>query len=291
MTRLLSGTAQAGSVPPGFVITAQVFDLFLRENNLAEKIQLALNQTNPQNTDAVEKISKKIRSLIESSPTPPALANEFVEIYTQLASEFVAVRSSATAEDSNTASWAGELESYLFTTQETLLENIKKCWSSLFTPRAIFYRFEKNLQKEKVSVAVVVQKMVKSNISGIIFTVHPVTKDPNQLIIEAAWGLGEAIAGGMVTPDSYVVDKRDWSIIDIYQADQDFKVAFKPGGGSYEICLDDNEKGQKLTGKQIIEIAKLAKKIEEHYNMPMDIEFAIEDNTVYIVQARPITTL
>ena len=291
MTRLLSGKAQAGSVPPGFVITAQVFDHFLRENNLTEKIQLALNQTNPQNTDAVEKISKKIRSLIESSPTPPTLAKEFVEIYTQLASEFVAVRSSATAEDSNTASWAGELESYLFTTQETLLQNIKKCWSSLFTPRAIFYRFEKNLQKEKVSVAVVVQKMVKSDISGIIFTVHPVTKDPNQLIIEAAWGLGEAIVGGMVTPDSYVVDKRDWSIVDIYQADQDFKVAFKPGGGSHEICLDDNEKGQKLTGKQIIEIAKLAQKIEEHYNMPMDIEFAIEDNTVYIVQARPITTL
>jgi len=130
-----------------------------------------------------------------------------LEGYNDLDCEFVAVRSSATSEDSAAAAWAGQLDSYLNTNKKKILENVKRCWASLFTPRAIFYRFEKGLCGTDISVAVVVQKMVESEESGIAFSVHPVTEDPNHIIIEAGFGLGEAIVSGQITPDSYVVDK------------------------------------------------------------------------------------
>lgn len=278
-------------VPPGFVVTADAFERFLGETDLHAEIQAQLDKVNHEDTNSVEGASVKIRAIIDATPVPKDLKKLFEENYKKLGAEFVAVRSSATAEDSKTASWAGELESYLFTTEKTLLANIKKCWSSLFTPRAIFYRFEKKLHDSKVSVAVVVQKMVNSDISGIIFTVHPVTKDPNQMVIEAGWGLGESIVGGMITPDTYIVDKSNWTLLDTFESEQDFKIIFKPGGGTQEVKPADHEHGRKLSDKKVIAIAKLAKKIEDHYAMPMDIEFAIEQGETYIVQARPITTL
>lgn len=285
-------------VPPGFVVTADTFERFLTETDLHAEIQAQLDKVNHDDTNSVEGASVKIRAIIDATAIPNDLEQIFLESYQKLGSEFVAVRSSATAEDSKTASWAGELESYLFTTEKTLLENIKKCWSSLYTPRAIFYRFEKKLHDSKVSVAVVVQKMVNADISGIIFTVHPVTKDPNQLVVEAGWGLGESIVGGMITPDTYVVDKSEILnpksekvLLDIYESDQGFKIVFKPGGGTQEVKPAEHEKGRKLSDKKVVEIAKLAKQIENHYAMPMDIEFAIEKGKTFIVQARPITTL
>jgi pyruvate, water dikinase len=193
------------------------------------------------------------------------------------------------------------LESYLNTTRVTLLNNVKKCWASLFTPRAIFYRFEKGLQKSKVSVAVVVQKMVNSEISGIAFSVHPVTEDKDQLIIEAGWGLGEAIVGGEVTPDSYVVDKRDFSIIDLQIAEQEKMIIRKPEGGNEQSSLaapnewvevEENKKGeQKLSSDKVVELAKLVAHIESHYGFPVDTEWAMENGEIFITQSRPITTL
>jgi pyruvate,water dikinase len=213
---------------------------------------------------------------------------------------YVAVRGSATAEDSSVASWAGELESYLNTSRQNLLGRVKDCWSSLFTQRAIVYRHEKGLRKSKVSVAVVVQKMVQSEIAGICFTTHPVTRDKNQLIIEAGWGLGEAIVGGHITPDSYVVDKRNWKILDINISEQEkmlVRRSSKSGGGksatgnAWIKVPNKLRTKQKLDGKQIIELAKLCSKIEKHYRFPCDIEWAFEKGKFYIVQSRPITTL
>jgi pyruvate,water dikinase len=210
----------------------------------------------------------------------------------KLKAPLVAVRSSATAEDSSSASWAGELETYLNTTEKTLLLNVKKCWSSLFTPRAIFYRHEKKLLKTKVSVAVVIQQMVESEISGIAFTVHPVTQDKNQLIIEAGYGLGEAIVSGSITPDSYVLDKRDYSLIDVNIAEQTKKIIRGATGGVkwVSVVKKDQEK-QKLNGKQIVELAKICHNIEKHYKFPCDIEWAYYQKKFYITQSRPITTL
>lgn len=189
------------------------------------------------------------------------------------------------------------METYLNTTEKNVLDRVKHCWSSLFTPRAIFYRHEKGLIDAQVSVAVVIQKMVQSEVSGVAFTVHPVTEDYNQMIIEVALGLGEAIVGGLVTPDSYVVGKSDWSILDIQVSEQTKKLV-KGGAGNSEhganhwVELNAAEGGkQKLSGRQIIEFAKAFKNIEDHYGFPCDIEWAMEKNNLFITQSRPITTL
>ena len=194
-------------VPPGFVVLAPAFDKFLDETDLTQEVQARLAAVNYADVNSVDNVARIIHGLIARADFPDDLAELIFAEYKRLKLGRVAVRSSATAEDSQTASWAGELESYLNVEKESLLESIKKCWASLFTPRAIVYRHEKGLLKTKVSVAVVVQKMVEAEVAGVSFTVHPVTKDKDQMIHEAVWGLGEALVGGSVTPDAYVVRK------------------------------------------------------------------------------------
>ncbi len=257
------------SVPGGFAILSNAFEKFLEETDLNVEIDSILDSVNYKEIHTIEKASKKIQALILGAQMPQDITTEIQKFLKTLDSKYVAVRSSATAEDSASAAWAGQLESYLNTTEKTLLENVKKCWASLFTPRAIFYRFEKDLHKQKISVAVVVQKMVKSEKSGIAFSVHPVTQDRNQLIIEAGLGLGEAVVSGRITPDSYVVEKQPRRII------------------------DKNIQTQKsvLSDKEILELSELVLKIENHFGFPCDIEWAFERDVIYIVQSRPITTL
>ncbi|OGL67585.1 hypothetical protein A3B21_03155 [Candidatus Uhrbacteria bacterium RIFCSPLOWO2_01_FULL_47_24] len=353
------------AVPLGFVVTASAFDRFLQETNLKAEIDSIVHELNYKDIHRVEHASETIRDLIHDERMPKDLQVEILEAYHKLAARpsprpspppeagrrgrgglstsplpkgeggrrsgegfLVAVRSSATAEDSSQASWAGELESYLNTTEKVLLGNVKQCWSSLFTPRALVYRNEKGMHKAHVSVAVVVQKMVQSEIAGVCFTVHPVTKDRHQMIIEACWGLGEALVGGQVTPDAYVIDKRDWSLIDVSVSEQKKMITrrgvpplrvrggreglrsairanrrtiqspsrttrrLSDGGGTREVVVPDKFlHRQKLDGRQIVELAKLCAKIETHYKFPCDIEWALESGKFYIVQSRPITTL
>ena len=279
-------------VPPGFVILAGAFNRFLEETDLTQEVEAQLKKVNYQDINSVDRYSNVIRDLIAKASMPADLAQDIITDFKKLKAKFVAVRSSATAEDSSSASWAGELETYLNTTEKTLLLNVKKCWSSLFTPRAIFYRHEKKLLKAKVSVAVVVQEMVDSEISGIAFTVHPVTQDKNQMIIEAGYGLGEAIVSGSVTPDSYVLDKRDYSLIDINVATQEKQIVKGAGGGTKWLSLAKSaQSSQKLNGRQIVELAKICAGIEKHYKFPCDIEWAYKQGKFYITQSRPITTL
>jgi len=288
----LGEMTQAGiPVPPGFVVLADSFEQFLTENELHSEIEAALDQVDHENVNSVEAASEKIRSMILNANFPLDIAKDVENNFKELDAEFVAVRSSATAEDSSAASWAGELESYLNTTKETLLSNIKNCWASLFTPRAIFYRIEKEMHKEKVSVAVVVQKMVQSEISGIAFTVHPVTEDKNQMVIEAGYGLGEAIVGGIVTPDNYVIRKDDLAIEDTYISEQDKMIVRGPEGTEEVPVSVEKREIQKLPENEIIELAKICLIIEKHYGFPCDIEWALEKSTIYITQSRPITTL
>ena len=204
----LGEMTQAGiPVPGGYVVLADTFDAFLKETDLVQEIDAILNGVNHEAIHTVEAASESIQALILSRPMPEAMQSEIQEKFQTLGSQYVAVRSSATAEDGAEHAWAGQLDSFLNTTESDLIEKVRRCWASLFTPRAIFYRFEKGLHTTHISVAVVVQKMVNSEISGIAFSVHPVTEDYNQLIIEAGFGLGEAIVSGSVTPDSYVVEK------------------------------------------------------------------------------------
>ncbi|MFC1682348.1 PEP/pyruvate-binding domain-containing protein [Nanoarchaeota archaeon] len=202
-------------VPEGFVILSNAFERFLEETDLNIELDSELDKVDTKKIHTIEGASEKIQALILKKEIPEDIKKRVLEEFDKLDSKFVAVRSSATSEDSASAAWAGQLDTFLNTTRNNLLENVKKCWASLFTPRAIFYRFEQKLEKEKVSVAVVIQKMIDSEESGIAFSVHPVTEDENQIIIEAGFGLGEAIVSGQITPDSYVVTKDNLEIIDI----------------------------------------------------------------------------
>ncbi len=280
------------SVPPGFVVLTSAFNRFLGETDLAVEIKTILKRVDHQELHSVSKASETIKQLIEKAEMPADIAKEILVEFKKLKVKFVAVRSSATAEDSSSASWAGELETYLDTTEINLLENVKKCWASLFTPRAIFYRFEKKLHKQEIAVAVVIQKMIESEIFGIVFTVHPVTKNKNQMIIEAGWGLGEAIVSGQVTPDAYVIDKRDFSILDINIAKQEMMIVRDGNSGIKHVKVKKtNQEKQKLSGRQIVELAKICAQIEKHYKKPQDIEWAFAKGKFYITQSRPITTL
>ncbi|MCA9355657.1 PEP/pyruvate-binding domain-containing protein [Candidatus Kaiserbacteria bacterium] len=289
----LGEMTQAGiSVPPGFVLLAPVFDEFLKDTDLGVEIDSILHKVDHQKMHTVEHASETIQKLILEAKMPKdimmAIRNEFKKLNTK----YVAVRSSATAEDSSSAAWAGQLDTYLNTTEKNLVTNVQKCWASLFTPRAIFYRFEKNLHIQHISVAVVVQKMIQSEKSGIAFSVHPVTTDKNQLIIEAVLGLGEAIVSGEVTPDSYVLSKIPRHIIDINVVPQN-KGLFKGRNNRNEWKKLSKQSGEKqvLSDDEIFELSELILTIEKHYSVPQDIEWAFEKKRFYIVQSRPITTL
>lgn len=285
-------------VPPGFVIVAGAFEQFLQETDLLQEIDAILHTVDHKEMHTVEHASEKIQALILAVPMPADIAAEIQKYFKELDAEFVAVRSSATAEDSASAAWAGQLDSYLNTTQAELLKNVQRCWASLFTPRAIFYRFEKELHLTKISVAVVVQKMVASEVSGIAFSVHPVTEDRNQLIIEAGFGLGEAIVSGQVTPDSYVVSKEPRKIIDV-NVNTQTRALYRSissrqagvGGNEWQDIPKPKAYSQVLDEKQILELSEIILTIEKHYAFPCDIEWAFAEGKFYIVQGRPITTL
>ena len=323
----LGEMTQAGiNVPPGFVVLASAFERFLEETDLFAEIDSRIKKINYKDINSVDRASNEIRDLIGDAKFPEDIGKEILTDFNKLGAKFVAVRSSATAEDSSIASWAGELETYLNTTRKTLLDNVKQCWSSLFTPRALFYRNEKGLLKQKVSVAVVVQKMVQSDISGITFTVHPVIKDRNQMVIEAGYGLGEAIVSGQITPDTCIIRKPssvllrvplsgtkqsrgslmgsprssreaglardDFQVIDINISKQERMIVRNGNKGiEWKGVSKNKQEKQKLAEAQIIKLAKLCQKIEKHYNYPQDIEWAIEKGKFYITQSRPITTL
>ncbi|MCA9352036.1 hypothetical protein KC866_01445 [Patescibacteria group bacterium] len=284
-------------VPDGYVVTADTFDHFIKETDLIQEIQAVLDTVDTKAIHTVEDASERIQALIKHAEIPQDIADEVLEQYKNHNMEYVAVRSSATAEDGADHAWAGQLSSYLNTIDENLLEMVQNCWASLFTPRAIFYRFEKELHTTHISVAVVVQKMVNSEKSGIAFSVHPVTEDYNQIIIEAGLGLGEAIVSGSVTPDSYVVTKEPQAIIDINVNTQN-KVLYRSntldpehGFNEWKDLSETEANEQVLTEDQIKELSDIIINIENHYGFPCDIEWAFEDNTFYVVQSRPITTL
>ncbi len=289
----LGEMTQAGiPVPEGFVVLSTTFDTFIKKADLVQEVEAILLNVDHKAVHTVEAASEKIQGLIMAAAMPEEIATDIIAGFETLDSKFVAVRSSATAEDGADHAWAGQLDSYLNTKKENVLERVKECWASLFTPRAIFYRFEKGLHLTQISVAVVVQKMINSAMSGIAFSVHPVTEDHNQLIIEAGFGLGEAIVSGQITPDSYVVQKEPREIIDIDIATQERKLVRKETGGSEWAAISENEMGkQVLNDEQIKELSTIILEIEKHYAFPCDIEWAFENGIFYIVQSRPITTL
>ena len=279
-------------VPSGFVVLANSYERFLAERALQPQITSILDSIDRNDAHAVREASEKLSTLILTAEPPRSLADEIERHFTILKSEYAAVRSSATAEDGSSASWAGQFETHLNATHERLVPSVMSCWASLFSPRAISYRLEKGLGGDHISVAVVVQKMVKSDASGTAFSVHPVTNDDGHAVIEAVYGLGEAIVSGLLTPDTYVIDKRTGEIVDIHINEQERGLFCARNGGTEWIRIERRKREhQKLTSPEILTLTDLLVRIEQHYAVPIDIEWAREADRLYILQARPITGL
>ena len=226
----------------------------------------------------------------QSKTIPQDVQTEILDAFAMLASERVAVRSSAIAEDSKMTSWAGQLETYLNVTQTTLLENITKCWSSIHSQRAVAYAQIHGISIKEQSVAVVVQKMVKSEVSGVLFTVNPVTKNSNEMMVEAVYGLGELLVQGLVTPANFIIDKPTLTIKSQTKGEQNTRLVFRAGENKEEPVPTNLQAANILDGKKIQELATLAIKIEDLYKAPQDIEWALENGNVFILQSRPITS-
>jgi len=283
-------------VPQGFIVTSEAYYQFIKENGLNSKIKDLLERINYNDSNELNRASQETKNLILQGSISEKLKNEIINSYRRLVDEFqgelVAVRSSATAEDLPNASFAGQQETFLNVRgEENLLQKLKEAWASLFDARAIFYRYENKFDHFEVGIAIPIQKMVESEASGIMFTLDPVTNDNSKIVIEAIFGLGELIVQGAVTPDHYEVDKNSMSIISKKISTQTIQLV-REGETNKEVQIE-TEKGklQKITDEEILKLAELGKKLEEHYQFPQDSEWAIEKNNVYLVQTRPITTL
>lgn len=278
-------------IPDGFVVASLIFEDLIKNAKIGNEIKEIIKKIEINDSKSIEKASDNIKKLILRSKIVKDIEKNILDAFDELDSKYVAVRSSATAEDSETDSWAGQLDTFLNVSKEDLIENIKNCWISLFSERALFYRIERKMDEQNISLAVVVQKMIQSEVAGVCFTVHPVNKDKNQLIVEAGFGLGEAIVSGSITPDSYVIDKKDLKIIKKNILKQDKMIVRSKNGKGVLVISAQNNESQKLSNNDIIKLSKLCIKIEKYYKRSQDIEWALKDNKFYILQSRPITTL
>ena len=217
------------------------------------------------------------------------LETELLAAFDELGAEYVAVRSSALAEDGHTAAWAGQLETYLNTTRNDLAQRVRYCWASLKSERAAAYANEHGVDIEKQKVAVVVQAMMQSEVSGVAFSAHPVTQSLDQVVIEAAYGLGEAVVSWQVTPDTYIVQKADTSQIEAHVAKQTRKLAMEDGTTDWVDVADGDH--QKLSNEMIAQLAAIVKDLEVYYGHPVDVEWLEFEGELFITQSRPITTL
>src|SRR5215471_17995607 len=296
-------TAKGVHVPPGFAVTADAFRHFLDETKIEDVIHKTLNNSNgSKDPRQYEEASQEIRKLIESVQMPSDIADKVREAYRELCKRtdadpvLVAVRSSATGEDLPDASFAGQQDTYLNVKgEDQLVHYVQKCWSSLYTPRAIFYREEKGFPHEKVLISVGVQKMVNSEVSGVIFTLDPVNGDPSKIIIESTWGLGEALVAGVVRPDRFIVDKGTLQIVhkEIVPKLLEHVPNHQTGLTVQRDVPAERRNAASLSDEHVVELAKLARDIEDHYQTPQDVEFAVEKgssgHSVYVVQTRPET--
>ncbi len=294
----LGEMTQAGfPVPNGFAVTVASYNLFLEENNLKQKIDDIVRAIDANNANELEKTAREIQKMVLHGNIPQEVGIQTTKAYKKLSGFLknaqVAVRSSATAEDLPGMSFAGQQATFLNIKGEAnLLNSVRECWASLFTPRAIFYRAQNKIPTEKVGICVIVQKMVQSAVSGVMFTVDPVKNDKERIVVDAVWGLGEMIVQGSVVPDHYMIQKGTFSILSKEVSDQAIQLT-KSSGVTKEIEVPKKQRDiQKITDDEITKIAKIGAKLQEHYYYPQDVEWAKDsDGGIYIVQTRPITTL
>jgi pyruvate,water dikinase len=286
-------------VPPGYVITVDAFRRFYEANKLGDEVNARLAHLNVDDPAQLRDVSEALQGLIRRAHVPDDVRKAVVEAYDELSKregvqqEFVAIRSSATVEDTAQFSFAGMFQSFLNVRgSDELIRRVKDCWASLFGARVLFYRIKQGLMGEQL-IAVIVEKMVNAEKSGVLFTVDPATNDPNVLVIEAAWGLGEVVVSGQVTPDRYEIDKRSLALVNKVIGHKDFMLVRDPKTGeNVRVDLpEDKANAQVLTDQEVHDLAELGVRDEEHYRAAQDAEWAIEKGKVYLVQTRPVTTL
>jgi pyruvate,water dikinase len=284
-------------VPPGFIVTASAYFDFIEKANLDDKIKSLLATVDVHNSKQLQEVALKVQKVITDASMPKETAKAIEQAYGKMGKGLVAVRSSATAEDLPEASFAGQQATFLnIQGEKDVVKAVQDCWASLFGARAIFYRQEQGFEHFKVGIAVPVQRMVQSFSSGVMFTIEPNTSDKETITIEAVLGLGEMIVSGDVTPDHYIVSKKDMKIVSKEIKKQEWKLVKKAGahGKSDNIKIDltkEEQARQKISDEDILFLAKIGKTLEEHYDHPQDVEWAKEDGKIYIVQTRPVTTI
>jgi pyruvate, water dikinase len=291
----LSRMAGAGlPVPPGFVVCSAAFRDFLDRHDGVNLIAHAAKGLDVHDDTALQRASEQIRRLILSSPlaevTQQAIRNAYLELGTEA---LVAVRSSAVSEDGEAASFAGQQETFLsLRGAGAVLHAVRECWASFFTPRAMFYRAQKGVLAD-IQMAVVVQEMVRAEKSGVMFTVDPIHKQTSHMVIEAVFGLGEGIVSGMLTPDHYVIDRNDGSMVREFIAMQLRAVVHdESGGGTAERELSEEEGSASVLDQEALEgLRQTGLRLEEFFGKPQDVEWCIRESKLFLLQSRPITTL
>ncbi|MHB1653577.1 MAG: PEP/pyruvate-binding domain-containing protein [Desulfitobacteriaceae bacterium] len=285
-------------VPEGYVICSDVFSEFIRQEGLFAEISTLIEQTNKDDGKALELTSTQIQEKILKASAAPGTKEQIIQAYRQLCQGNeelpVAVRSSSTAEDLEDASFAGQQETFLYVIgEEELLQKVKECWASLYNSRAIFYRSQKGFSEQQISIAVVVQRMINSEKAGVMFTVNPINKKSNSVVIEAVWGQGEAAVSGVVTPDSYIVSKDSFTIENEFiPIKESIIVQSESKRGVQEKQLPPEKAAQRVLEEgEIHTLVDYGKKLEQYFEKPQDVEWAIEGDEVYILQSRPVTTL
>jgi len=280
-------------VPPGFVVTAGTYRTFIEEAGIDQELFDAVD-VDAEDSAALADAEARAKDLILNTEFPESLREDILSSYDALddGQAFVAVRSSATAEDLPDASFAGQQETFLNVTREDLLDRVKRCWASLFTQRAIYYRQEQGFDHDLVNIAVVVQRMVDAEKSGVMFTSHPST-GAHEAIIEAAWGLGEAVVSGSVSPDNYHVDRDTDDVEEVTVADKKvMHVKDADTGETVEREVPDEKRTRRvLSDDEIRDLVAIGERVEDHYDSPQDVEWAMVDSDVYMLQSRPITTI
>lgn len=289
-------------VPPGFAVTINGYQQIWAHPGLADGVNQLLASMDHEAHGANRKISEDIRRLIESVPVPDAVADEIREAYALLGQHCsvddvpVAVRSSATAEDLPDASFAGQQDTFLWIRgADAVIDYVRKCWSSLFTDRAIAYRHTKGYLHQSISMSVGVQKMVDPIVSGVCFTLNPTTGDRSQVAIDASWGLGEAVVSGEVTPDNFLIDKVLREVIHRQISSKDIEYRLTDDGTVQHMPVDDARRTtQCISDEELVAVMILARRAEKHYGCPQDVEWAIDrhlpaDQNVVMLQSRPET--
>lgn len=281
-------------VPAGFCLTTTAFQQFITACPTANELYTLLDSVTATDLDTARQVGQHVRQTLLAVPIPAGvIAAVNTEWHKLGVDQPYAVRSSATAEDLPDASFAGQQDTYLNVIGEAALRDaVRRCWVSLFTDRAILYRVQHNFAHREVQLSVVVQQMVMSETSGILFTADPLTGHRHTATIDASFGLGEALVSGLVSPDAYRVDKRDLTILDKQIAEKQIAIFPEKGGGIRQVDLSPTQRAQTvLTDAQIIALVEMGTRIEAHYGSPQDIEWAMVGEHLYLLQARPITSL